>query len=124
MQQFYNQRPSNNSQALQQQAQPHQQQLQQRQQQPQPQKRQQIITTPLIRLFNNSTSVLQTPATEIIDLSSPPSSPTTTLEQYSPLNLNIKWKLKKIPEWTWEQDSTNKAAYQVNNLSYLSLLFD
>jgi len=133
VQQFYNQRPSNNSQT-QQQVQQHQQQQQQQQQQPQQQQQQQTITTPQVQAYSNPTSVhgrltntqqrnairnvapvVITPATEIIDLSSPPSSPAPTPVQDTPLRPNVGWELNKIAERMWAQDSTNNAAYKVNN---------
>ncbi|CAH1711528.1 unnamed protein product [Aphis gossypii] len=122
MQQFYNQRPSNTSQA----------QQQQQQQQQQPQQQQQIITTPQVQPYSSQTSmhgrltntqqrnairnvapVVITPATEIIDLSSPPSSPAPTPVQDAPLRPNVGWELKKIPERMWAQDSSNNAAYKI-----------
>jgi len=145
MQQFYNQCPSNNSQAQQQQVQQHQQQ-QQQQQHSRPQQQQQIITTPQVqpyysgptsvqcRLTNtqqrnalrNVAPIVITPATEIIDLSSPPSSPAPTPVQDAPLRPKGGFKLKKIPERTVTQDSdsTNNPAYKVHNPSYLSILLD
>ncbi|XP_050064024.1 uncharacterized protein LOC114128389 isoform X2 [Aphis gossypii] len=134
MQQFYIQRPSNNSQAQQQQVQQHQQQLQQRQHQPQ--QLQQIIITPQVQPYSGPRSVMHgrltntqqrnaiknvapvvnTRATEIIDLSSPPSSPTPTPVQYAPLSPNVGFKLKRIPEHTPEH-STNNAAYMIYKAS-------
>ncbi|KAE9525153.1 hypothetical protein AGLY_014567 [Aphis glycines] len=128
IQQFYNQYPSNNSQARQQQMQ--QQQVQQHQQQQQ-QQQQQIITTQVqpyrgpISVHGRLTNTQQrnairnvapfvfTPASEIIDLSSPPSSPAPTPVQDARLRPNVGWELKKIPERIWAQGSTNNAAYKI-----------
>lgn len=55
------------------------------------------------------------PASEIIDLSSPPSSPTPQSDS-SRANGN-PWDLKKIPERPWGHDQQNNAAYKVNNNS-------
>jgi len=126
MRQFYNQR-SNNNQAQQQQLQ--QQQIQQIQQQ------QQIITTPQTqqpysgqsvhgRLTNtqqrnalrNAGSVVVAPPLEIIDLSSPPSSPGPPAVQENPLRPNIGWELTRIPERMWAHDTSNNAAYKVNDI--------
>jgi len=120
MRQLYSQRASNLNQAQ-------QQQLQHQQQQ------QQIITTPQIQQSYNGQSVhgrltntqqrnalrnvgpiVITPATEIIDLSSPPSSPVpTTLQETNP-RPNAGWELKRIPERMWAHDTSNNAAYKVN----------
>ncbi|XP_008185792.1 uncharacterized protein LOC100167868 isoform X2 [Acyrthosiphon pisum] len=119
MRQFYNQR-SNNNQAQQQQLQ--QQQIQQQQQ---------IITTPQTqqpysgqsvhgRLTNtqqrnalrNAGSVVVAPPLEIIDLSSPPSSPVPPTVQENPRS-NIAWELTRIPERMWAHDTTNNAAYKI-----------
>ncbi|KAE9544075.1 hypothetical protein AGLY_001764 [Aphis glycines] len=134
MQQFYIQRPSNNSQAQQQQVQQHQQQLQQRQHQPQ--QLQQIIITPQVQPYSGPRSVMHgrltntqqrnaiknvapvviTRATEIIDLSSPPSSPAPTPVQDAPLSSYVELKFKRIPEHTPEH-STNNAAYMIYKAS-------
>ncbi|XP_029345760.1 uncharacterized protein LOC115034126 [Acyrthosiphon pisum] len=116
MRQFYTQRP-NNSQA---------------QQQPQIQQQQQIITTPQTqqpysgqsahgRLTNtqqrnalsNARPVVTAPPLEIIDLSSPPSSPVPPAAQENPLRPNIAWELTRIPEWTWAHDTSNNDAYKI-----------
>jgi hypothetical protein len=123
MRQFYNQR-ANNSQAQHQQL----QQLQIQQQQ-------QIITTPQIqqsysgqsvngRLTNtqqrnalrNVGSIVITPPTEIIDLSSPPSSPVPPTAQENSLRPNVGWELTRIPERMWAHDTSNNAAYKVNDV--------
>ncbi|KAL4130848.1 hypothetical protein QTP88_008227 [Uroleucon formosanum] len=125
MRQFYPQR-SNNNQAQQQQLQ--QQQVQQVQQQ---QVQQQINTTQTTlqsysgqsvhgRLTNtqqrnalrNAGSVVVSPPTEIIDLSSPPSSPVPPAVQENP-RVNIGWELTRIPERTWAHDTSNNAAYKI-----------
>lgn len=65
-----------------------------------------------------NTAVL-TPASEIIDLSSPPSSPTPQ-NDLSRANGN-PWDLKKIPERPWGHDQQNNAAYKVNNNCFILL---
>ncbi|KAF0718728.1 Uncharacterized protein FWK35_00035015, partial [Aphis craccivora] len=126
-QQFYNQRLSNNSQAQQQQVQQHQQQLQQQPQQEEKIKVQpySVPTSVHSRLTNtqqhnairNDAPVVTTLGTEIIDLSSPPSSPAPTPVQCAPLCSKIEWRLKRIPERTCEQDSKNNAAYKIQRVT-------
>lgn len=57
-------------------------------------------------------AALAAPASEIIDLSSPPSSPTPQNDS-SRANGN-PWDLKRIAERPWGHDTQNNAAYKVN----------
>lgn len=117
MQQFYTQSASNISQT-------DQQQIQQQQQ---------INTTPQIQQSYNGQSmhgrltntqqrnalrnvgpIVITPATEIIDLSSPPSSPVPPTVQETSIRPSVGWEITRIPERTWAHDSSNNAAYKVN----------
>jgi len=114
IQQVYGQRAINNSQA--------QQQLQQQQQQ--------IITTPQTQhsysgqpVYGCLTNTQQRNAlrnvapiitTEIIDLSTPPSSPDSSPEPENSLRPNVGWELRRIPERIFLQGSSTSAAYKVN----------
>ncbi|XP_029341362.1 uncharacterized protein LOC115033248 [Acyrthosiphon pisum] len=125
MRQFYNQR-SNNNQAQQQQL-----QLKQIQQQ------QQIITTPQTqqpysgksvhgRLTNtqkrntlkNAGTVVVAPSLEIIDLSSPPSSPVPPTVQNNPLLPDNIWELTRIPEQISRLDTSNNAPYKIQEVKF------
>jgi len=107
------------------------------------QQQQQIITTPQIQPHNGPTSVhgrltntqqrsairnvvpvVINSAIETIDLSSQPSSPAPTPLQDAPHSSNNEFIVINIPERTEAQDSTNNAAYKVNNLSYLLILLN
>lgn len=116
--QLYSQRAINNSQA--------QQQLQQQQQ---------IITTPQTqqsysdqsvysgftntqqrKALRNVRPIVTTPATETIDLSTPPSSPVPSSVPETSLLPNIGWEFMKITERMLLQESSIIAAYKVNNI--------
>lgn len=123
MRQFYTQR-SNNNQAQQQQLQ--QQQVQQQQQintisQTTLQSYSgqsvhgRLTNTQQRNALRNAGSVVVAPPTEIIDLSSPPSSPVPPTVQENP-RANIGWELTRIPERTWAHDTSNNAAYKVNDI--------
>jgi len=73
---------------------------------------------------NNIEPVVITLTDEIIDLSSPPSSPTPTPVQVAPLQPTVELELRQIPERVLTKGSKNNAAYKVNNLSYLLILLD
>ncbi|XP_060856646.1 uncharacterized protein LOC132934356 [Metopolophium dirhodum] len=111
--QVYSQRAINNSQP--------QQQLQQQQQQ--------IITThqtqqsysgqPVYGRFTNTQqrntlrNIGPIITTEIIDLSTPPSSPIPSPEPETFLRPNVGWELTRIPERTFLQGSSTSAAYKI-----------
>lgn len=130
MRQFYNGQRTNSSGPSQQQLQLHQQLQQQ----------QQIIAVPTVQssyggqsMTVNGTNARITntqqrnalrnmpittpPVSEIIDLSSPPSSP-GPLPQTSQDTVRTMsgWELKRIPERPWGHDSQNNAAYKVSKL--------
>lgn len=52
--------------------------------------------------------------TEIIDLSTPPSSPVPSPEPEAFLCPNVGWELTRIPERTFLQGSSTSVAYKVN----------
>jgi len=53
---------------------------------------------------------------ETIDLSSPPSSPVSPAAQENPLRPNIAGELTRMPEQMWSYDTSNNAAYKVNDI--------
>ncbi|CAI6347618.1 unnamed protein product [Macrosiphum euphorbiae] len=119
MRQFYNQR-ANNNQAQQQQLQ--QQQMQQQQQITTPQTQQpyngqslhgRLTNTQQRNALRNAGPAVIAPPLEIIDLSSPPSSPVPPAVQENPLRPNIGWELTRIPERMWAHDTSNNAAYKI-----------
>jgi len=123
MRQLYTQRAINNNQAQQQQLQ--QQQIQQHQQITTPQTHQsysgqsvhgRLTNTQQRNALRNVGSIVIAPATEIIDLSSPPSSPVPPAVQETSLRPNIGWELTRIPERMWAHDTSNNAAYKVNGV--------
>lgn len=129
MRQYYNgQRPNNSGQVQQ----PQQQQQQHQQQQQLIQQQQQLITAPQVQSYGNPTlpvvgsnarttntqqrnalrNITTAPASEIIDLSSPPSSPGLQTPPES-VRISSVWDLKRIPERPWGQESVSNAAYKV-----------
>jgi len=116
MRQFYNQR-SNNGQAQQQQLQ--QQQITTPQTQ-QPYSGQsgngRLTNTQQRNALRNAVPAAIAPPLEIIDLSSPPSSPVPPAVQENPVRPNIGWELTRIPERMWAHDTSNNAAYKVNDI--------
>lgn len=116
--QVYSQRTINNSQA--------QQQLQQQQQQiiSTPQTQQSYSGQPVYGRFTNTQqrnalrNVAPIITTEIIDLSTPPSSPVPSPEPETSLCPNVGWVLTRIPERKFLQGSSTSAAYKVNYFKY------
>lgn len=60
------------------------------------------------------TSAANVPPSEIIDLSSPPSSPPPQPIAQDTIRTNSGWELKKIPERPWAHESSNNVAYKVH----------
>lgn len=130
MRQFYTgQRTNSNG--------PSQQQIQQQLHQQLQQQQQQIITVPAVQpsyggqsMTVNGTNARITntqqrnalrnmpittpPVSEIIDLSSPPSSPGPPQTSQDTVRTMPGWELKRIPERPWGHDSQNNAAYKVS----------
>jgi len=116
--QIYHQRGNNNIQA--------QQQIQQQQQQKHlittPQAQQLYSGQPVYGRFINTQQhntlrnvgpIVITPATEVIDLSTPPSSPVPSTVHETSLGTDVGWELTKIPERIWPHHTSNSAAYKV-----------
>lgn len=59
------------------------------------------------------TSATNVPPSEIIDLSSPPSSPPPQTIAQDTIRSTVGWELKKIPERPWAHESSNNVAYKV-----------
>jgi len=121
MRQLYTQRAINNNQPQQPQLQ--QQQIQQHQQMTTPQTQQsysgqsgRLTNTQQRNALRNVGPIVIAPATEIIDLSSPPSSPVPPAVQESSIRPNVGWELTRIPERMWAHDSSNNAAYKVSDV--------
>lgn len=105
------------------------------QQQIHPQLQQQIITVPTVQqsyggqsMAVNGTNTrvtntqqrnalrnmpITTPS-EIIDLSSPPSSPGPSQTSQEIIRTSAGWELQRIPERPWVHDAQSNAAYKVN----------
>lgn len=60
------------------------------------------------------TSATIVPPSEIIDLSSPPSSPPPQPVAQDTVRTNAGWDLKKIPERPWAHETSNNVAYKVH----------
>jgi len=73
-----------------------------------------VTNTQQRNALRNIAHVITPSDTEIIDLSSPPSSPTPQAAPQETVHNNYGWELKEIPERPWVQDSSNNAAYKVN----------
>lgn len=72
-----------------------------------------IVNTQPRNALRNVTSAATAPVSEVIDLSSPPSSPipqsaTTDTRRFDGI------ELKRIPERPWRHETSNNAAYKVN----------
>lgn len=65
--------------------------------------------------LRNIGPIVTDPPSEIIDLSSPPSSPVSPTMLENSLIYNIGWTLKRIPERMIVQDPLNIVAYKVND---------
>lgn len=72
-----------------------------------------ITNTQQRNALRNIAHVITTSDPEIIDLSSPPSSPTPQASPLETVHNNLGWELKGIPERSWVQDSSNNAAYKI-----------
>jgi len=114
--QLYNQRAINNVQA--------QQQIQQQHLVTTPQTQQLCSGQPVYGRFSNTqqrnafrnvTPIVTTSATEVIDLSTPPSSPipipSTVHEAF--LHTDVGLELTRIPERMWPHQTSNSSAYKV-----------
>lgn len=128
--QLYGLHAINNSQAH--------QQLQQRQIQQHQQQQQQIMTTPQTQqsyrrqpVYGRFTNTQQrntlrnvgtigiTISTEIIDLSTPPSSPVHSTVQETSVHPNVGWEFTRIPNQMWTQ-STLSSAYKVKIIIFIN----
>lgn len=74
-----------------------------------------VTNTQQRNALRNIAAAVTTQASEIIDLSSPPSSPTPQNVQS-----NNGWELKRIPDRPWGHDTSNNVAYKVNKLFLFS----
>lgn len=72
-----------------------------------------ITNTQQRNALRNVASVITASDSEIIDLSSPPSSPTPQIPLQETGN-NQGWELQRVPERSWVHDTPNNAAYKVN----------
>jgi len=81
-----------------------------------------ITNTQQRNALRNVAPVITASESEIIDLSSPPSSPIpqVPLQQETTVCHNSGWELKRIPERPWAHDSSNNAAYKVNERLLIS----
>jgi len=73
-----------------------------------------VTNTQQRNALRNIAHVITASDSEIIDLSSPPSSPTPQGVPQETVHNNFGWELKRIPERPWVQDSSNNVAYKVN----------
>lgn len=73
-----------------------------------------VTNTQQRNALRNIAHVVTASDSEIIDLSSPPSSPTPQALPHETIHSNLEWELQGIPERPWVQDTSNNAAYKVN----------
>jgi len=100
-----NQRAMNNSQAP-------QQQLQYRHQQ-------RFTNTQQRNAFRNIRPIISIPVTEVIDLSSPPSSPAPTMLHETIFSTNTATQLRKSTKQISLYNASNNPAYKVNNIFFI-----
>lgn len=73
-----------------------------------------VTNTQQRNALRTAASATNVPPSEIIDLSSPPSSPPPQPVAQDTIRTNGGWELKKIPERPWAHESPNNVAYKVH----------
>jgi len=75
-----------------------------------------LTNTQQRNILRNVGPIVIARATEIIDLSSPPSSPVPPTIRETSLDANVGWELTRIPERMWAHGSSINAAYKVSDV--------
>lgn len=82
-----------------------------------------VTNTQQRNALRNSVQTTSIPASEIIDLSSPPTSPVPQPAVLDTVRSTPGWELKRMPERSWQHDSPNSIAYKVSFLFYVAPMF-